>query len=332
MNRTIPNERDTFSGPYDPNNLQTGHGLRYAKNYGESLLPFADNPRKDANQGVLNAMLNGYPKNAAGLQAALKLTDNEMRYATQLAVWYWADSDYGRHITDATENSQEIKKAFKILTGQETSPVQLKKVDPATATLEIYSVSQPTGPSFNYQNLLSAKFVNPLDGNPIKEGDRPVPDLKTTATDQKDGDKVIAAEGGKVKDVVTYSGLTVGTEYVVSGELMEKGSDDKAVGTGIKASKKFTAQAASGTVDVVFDVPSGYAGKKLVAFETLTMSADGKFVAEHKDISDEDQTVTVAEGDRPGPDLKTTATDQKDGDKVIAAEGGKVKDVVTYSG
>lgn len=121
----------------------------------------------------------------------------------------------------------------------------------------------------------------------------PTPAITTSATDAADGDKLVDAAGGKVVDVVTYSGLAPETEYTLTGELMDKATG---AATGVKATKTFTtakaggqATTVDGTVEVVFTVPKAHAGKQLVAFETLTL--DGTVVASHADIDDLAQTV-----------------------------------------
>ncbi|XBH21307.1 VaFE repeat-containing surface-anchored protein [Jonesiaceae bacterium BS-20] len=150
------------------------------------------------------------------------------------------------------------------------------------------------------------------------------PTLGTKATDQADGDKFLHWTGGTITDQVTYTGLIIGDEYTVTGELMDKATGE---GTGILGETTFTAEERDGTIAVEFIVPEGFAGDTLVVFEKL-YNVDGKIVASHEDIEDEEQTVKVNEQ----PTLKTKASDQADGDKVIAWNGGTVVDHVTYTG
>ena len=65
--------------------------------------------------------------------------------------------------------------------------------------------------------------------------------------------------------------------------------------TGIVGSAVFTPSSPSGTVDVTFTVPTGYAGEHLVAFEELfeTEFEGETAVAVHRDINDAAQTVLV---------------------------------------
>lgn len=157
-----------------------------------------------------------------------------------------------------------------------------------------------------------------------------VPTIGTTLTDAADEDHVLAWNGGSLIDTIAYSGLTIGQEYTVAGELMVK-ADGSA--TGITGSTTFTPTAASGTVEVTFSVPTGYAGQSLVAFETLYegAAAEGAPVAEHADIDDVDQTVAV--GVQPVvPAIGTTLLDDADQDHTLAWNGGAVVDTIAYTG
>lgn len=118
------------------------------------------------------------------------------------------------------------------------------------------------------------------------------PVIGTSLVDSADGDRVLGWEGGTVIDTVSFQNLVPGTEYTVTGELVRK-SDGTA--TGIVGSTTFTPAEAAGSVDVSFVVPAGHAGETLVAFEELHAGPDttASPVAEHQDINDAAQTVTV---------------------------------------
>ena len=74
-----------------------------------------------------------------------------------------------------------------------------------------------------------------------------------------------------------------------------------------------------------FDASGIKTGTKLVAFETL--STNGIEIANHKDINDIDQTVTVKT-----PVIGTTAVDAADGDKTVTGEENvSVRDTVHYN-
>lgn len=157
-----------------------------------------------------------------------------------------------------------------------------------------------------------------------------VPAIGTTLVDAADEDHVLVWNGGALVDTIAYTGLTVGQEYTVSGELMVKADGSS---TGITGETTFTPTAADGTVEVTFTVPTGYAGESLVAFETLYEggAAEGEPVAEHTDIDDVNQTVTVEEAPLV-PTIATTLVDSADQDHTLAWNGGTVIDTIAYTG
>ena len=162
--------------------------------------------------------------------------------------------------------------------------------------------------------------------------DEAIPTIGTSLVDSADQDQVLPWNGGTVVDTVTYDGLTPGTEYTVAGELYNQ-ADGTA--TGITASTTFTPTAAAGTVDVTFTIPTGYAGTQLVAFEWLYLGTDtdGEAIAEHTDIEDAAQTVTIEEAPTTtAPSIGTSLTDDADGDRTLPWNGGTVTDTVAYAG
>lgn len=128
--------------------------------------------------------------------------------------------------------------------------------------------------------------------------------IGTTATDKSDGDhELMAGKDAVITDEVKYEGLIPGKEYTLHATLMDKktGEPLKVADKGVTAELKFTPNSESGTVSInlgEFDATS-LDGHTLVVFEELTKQGDidGKTtdvtVAEHKDINDEGQSVTV---------------------------------------
>lgn len=181
----------------------------------------------------------------------------------------------------------------------------------------------PTGQTVVvYEDLTVAGKVIATHRNPTDEGQTVyVPEIRTQATDQTDGDKTVFP-GGTVIDKVSYSGLHIGKTYTVTGELMEK-VGTKQVHTGIFGKATFVAKTSAGSVDVAFKIPASFEiGRTLVAFETV--SYEGRTIAIHADINDVDQTVYV-------PSVGTSAVDQADGDKFLTP-GGTVVDTILYAG
>ena len=157
------------------------------------------------------------------------------------------------------------------------------------------------------------------------------PKLSTSAVSEADNSKSITAEGdATVTDYIRYTGLTAGQTYTLTGTLMDKSTKKAFVnadGNPVTATAEFTAEAESGTATVTFtfDASGIKTGTKLVAFETL--STNGIEIADHKDINDIDQTVTVK-----APVIGTTAVDAADGDKTVTGEENvAVRDTVHYN-
>ena len=120
------------------------------------------------------------------------------------------------------------------------------------------------------------------------------PSIKTKAT-VNGSHQFIAKKGVDLVDEVSYSNLTAGKEYIVTGKLMDKATGkvlrDKE-GKEIDATTTFTAKATNGTVDVKFHFDaSDLGGKTLVVFEDLYCNEIK--LATHADLHDAAQTVTV---------------------------------------
>ena len=157
------------------------------------------------------------------------------------------------------------------------------------------------------------------------------PKLSTSAVGDADNSKSVTAEDDvTVTDYVRYTGLTAGQTYTLTGTLMDKSTKKAfmdADGTPVTATAEFTAEAESGTTTVTFtfDASGIKTGTKLVAFETV--ATNGIEIADHKDINDIDQTVTVK-----APVIGTTAVDAADGNKTVTGEENvAVRDTVHYN-
>jgi len=117
------------------------------------------------------------------------------------------------------------------------------------------------------------------------------------------GTKALTMDGGKVLEIgdkvgavdeVHYSNLKVGTAYIVKGHFVNYKT--KEIITAV-SEVEFTAKATSGMIEVPFTLDtSNMVGETIVAFEELyeVIAGEEILVAEHKDIEDEEQTLTVA--------------------------------------
>ena len=119
------------------------------------------------------------------------------------------------------------------------------------------------------------------------------PTLGTTAT--VDGQHTADPTGEiTIVDVVEYTGLTPGETYAISGVLMDKSTGEPLLvdGSEVTAEVEFTPESADGTMELTYTLDASVlAGTTIVVFETLY--SDGVEIAEHADINDEAQTVTI---------------------------------------
>lgn len=136
------------------------------------------------------------------------------------------------------------------------------------------------------------------------------PKLSTTATDKTDGDHtLLPSREATVVDHVEYTDLIPGKEYTIEGVLMDKSTGTELiVGDGkVTAVATFVPNKANGSVDLEFTFDaSELGGKDLVAFEVAYK--DGIQIADHQNIDDKGQTVSVSE-----PDDNTFDTPDGDG-------------------
>ena len=160
---------------------------------------------------------------------------------------------------------------------------------------ELYDVTNPDEPV----KVAEHKDIDD-EGQTVLITERII-EIHTTATGS-DGEKEITA--GKevtIVDTVTLSGLEVGTAYQLKGWQMVKDENAELLidGKRVENDYTFTADSENMEVEIVFTFDaSSLAGKQLVTFEELydvTNPDEPVKVTEHKDITDEGQTVTIKE-------------------------------------
>lgn len=120
-----------------------------------------------------------------------------------------------------------------------------------------------------------------------------IPKISTSAT-INDDKTAVATDNMTVVDTVTYENLVPGRTYVLSGVLMDK---ETGLSTDITSNMTFVPDTPDGSVELefVFD-GTKLVGKQLVVFESLGRLMDSgeiRIVAEHKDIDDAAQTVSL---------------------------------------
>ena len=113
-----------------------------------------------------------------------------------------------------------------------------------------------------------------------------------------DGKTVLDSDLIRLKDTVSYKGLTPGKKYKMTGLLMDKETKKNILSRGnpVTAEVEFTPESADGTVDVIFEFDAtSLGGHDVVAYEHLRNLDTNTIIASHEDIEDEDQTVHVNE-------------------------------------
>ncbi len=161
--------------------------------------------------------------------------------------------------------------------------------------------------------------------------------IHTTATDKVTGEKsIVAGKNVTIVDTVTLDGLKKGTKYQLKGWQMVKSENAQLLidGKPVESDYTFTAKKSEMEVEVSYTFnASTLGGKELVTFEELydLSNPDEPIkVAEHKDIENEGQTVTITERIIT---MHTTATDKVTGEKTIKADNKvTIVDTVTLDG
>ena len=160
---------------------------------------------------------------------------------------------------------------------------------------ELYDISNPKEPV----KVAEHKDIND-DGQTVLITERIIK-IHTTATDKNGKKEIEAGKDVTIVDKVTLDGLEVGTKYKLSGWQMLKEENAELLIDGKKVSNdyEFTADNEKMTVEIAFTFDgSSLGGKSLVTFEELydmTNPDEPKKVTEHKDITDDGQTVTIKE-------------------------------------
>ena len=220
------------------------------------------------------------------------------------------DQETGQVLRDANGNvvrivdDRYIRKAngtIDLIYRFDSSEMEGKTI---TSFLEVYGGNQPT--------LLDNEDLT--DENETIH----IPKIRTKASDKETEDEV-GKVVGTFKDVVTYENLIPGYTYQMNTDLMYQDTEES---TGMTGKKIFTVTAneddeyrCDGEVEVEFDLSDELTkamleGRTLVAFEECLVKAktggaaptSDTVVAEHKDISETDQTVWY-------PKVRTAAID-----------------------
>ena len=172
------------------------------------------------------------------------------------------------------------------------------------------------------------------DGQTVSIKERII-NIHTRATDPEGEKSIVAGNKVTIIDTVKLDNLEIGTEYQLTGWQMLKEENAELLIDGKRVENSYTFTADNEDMEIEMEYTfnaSALGGKNLVTFEELYDITDGdnpKKVAEHKDISDEGQTVLITERIIK---IHTTATD-KDGKKEIKPDKDvTIIDTVTLDG
>lgn len=167
---------------------------------------------------------------------------------------------------------------------------------------DIYLIEEQRCESNEGYKLLSIEITIYRDKYTIPLGtltdDSELVEISTDAV-HSDTEEHYAPAGGNttITDTIEYINLNKGTEYTLKGILMNKASGEPVTdekGNPITSEKTFIPKKVNGTVEMEFTFDSSkLSGVDVVAFEELYLN--GNLIAEHKDITDEDQTIHFPE-------------------------------------
>ena len=161
---------------------------------------------------------------------------------------------------------------------------------------ELYDFTNPDEP------IKVAEHKDIEDGGQTVKIEERIIAIHTNATDKATGKKlIIAGKEVTVIDTVTLDGLEKGTKYQLKGWQMVKSENAALIVGGKRVENDLTFTATNTKMEVQIEFTfnaSELAGKELVTFEELydTSNPDNPVkVAEHKNINDKGQTVTIKE-------------------------------------
>ena len=145
-------------------------------------------------------------------------------------------------------------------------------------------------------------------------------DLHTQAKSENgSNEQQVSKEKVKWTDQVFYEGLEIGQEYTLKTSLISKKSQEEIM----YSEQSLIPEESDGSLDVILEVDGQRIkeGEDFVFYESL--EKDGKEIAKHEDIEDQNQTIH-------GIDIHTKAQSEKGNQKVLASLKVTFKDIVAY--
>ena len=232
------------------------------------------------------------------------------------------DKATGAELLDAAGDPITASKTIKLTSAEGTVKLTFK-----------FDASEMAGITAVAFEELSLDGVVIAEHKDIDDEDQSIhfPSIATTATDQFDAHIMEPAIVTEFKDVVHYENLIPGETYTMTGVVMQRSNgkvlkDDRA--DPYEVSVDFVPTDASGDVQLDFSIDARLlVDDGIVVFETLTYN--GKTIAEHKELTDLDQTIFF-------PTISTTAHAYGDPTRQViylehAEDTVKITDTVSFS-
>ena len=246
------------------------------------------------------------------------------------------DSDTNDHIAAAGTVTLNDRISYYALRTDKTYEIRGSLADRETGTPVTVGGIPVTATTGNLRTVVAITElieddVEVYEDNDLSNEDETVyfPQIHTVAHGSNGEKEFDASEVIRIIDTVSYVNLIPGTTYTLKGEMVDAATGNAPVGTdgnpvAITAETTFRPDNESGSIDMEFTIDaSRISGGTLVAFETLLRNT--VVIAEHKDTSDLDQTVSI-------PSIATTLLSEENSHIAPATAYVTVKDTVRYSG
>lgn len=156
--------------------------------------------------------------------------------------------------------------------------------------------------------------------------------LSAVLVDAEDDNRFFTRSGGTARDDVTYDGLTAGTGYTISAQLVDIASGET---VGDPVLQGFTADAPAGMLGISIPVPANRTRYNIDYTSHLTLyegdvdassAARVPVLARLAEDATEHRVIQVHAVQR----VSVTAADAADGDRALPAEGGTIVATVDY--
>lgn len=251
----------------------TGEADVFKKNV-DSKSPYKD---KDLIEKLKVVLLNGYP-NSDAIQKSLSLSHDEMREATQMAVWHFTDNEYTK-LSDYKELDKREALALAILINEAENKdsnkevldslladyrkdvnssyeVPKAKTMPKDATLDLYVSNDVKPADKKYQDLLGAQLIN--------KNDKTVIDVSKTTEPTETETKITTTVTFSLQDI--FGNELSGAKLQIKEKDAEKDTAKVIEDWTSGALASYTLEAGKSYAFVQTEAPKGYEAAKPIEF------------------------------------------------------------------